>query len=93
METTRIYDSLPSDVAKNTTSFEGVDDIKIKSRENLVSKIKKLIKNAREIENGTSVIAIIGEWGEGKTDTYTRVINPYIESKGDYSFFVLQLRH
>lgn len=84
MKTTQIYNQLPSD----TPRFEGVDDVKIKSRENLVGRLKKLINNAKDMEKGMSVISIIGEWGEGKTDTYTRFINPYVESKDDYAFFV-----
>jgi len=84
LSTTRIYERLPSDAG---VTFEGFEDIKLKSRESVKEKLEDFIeycKNARK----PAIRVILGEWGEGKTDAYKRYIEPKAKADGNYAFFV-----
>lgn len=83
--TTRKFDKLPS---MSGTPFSGFQDIKIKSRQVVEDEIYNFIEYCRGEAKGISGRFILGEWGEGKTDTYERLIKPEIEDSGDYLFFV-----
>lgn len=69
-------------------SFPGYSDIKIKSREHFINQLTDFINLSKKHAKGTTAYPIIGEWGQGKTDSYFRFIKPYVESKGDYAFYV-----
>jgi len=84
LATTRIYNRLPSDAG---VTFEGFEDIKLKSRESVKEKLEDFMdycKNARK----PAIRVILGEWGEGKTDAYKRYIKPKAEAENNYAFFV-----
>ena len=83
--TTKKFDKLPS---MSGTPFSGFQDIKIKSRQVVEEEINNFIEYCRSESKGISGRFILGEWGEGKTDTYERLIKPEIEDSGDYLFFV-----
>lgn len=85
MKTTRLYDRLPS---LTGVHFEGFENIKIESRENVTRKLEDFIKYCRTSARGTAVCMILGEWGQGKTETYKRFIEPLFMKKGDYALFV-----
>lgn len=90
MKTTRVYDRLPSSwVSKkgSDVKFEGFKDITLKSREPAVLQVKEFIQRCRTAD-GTNICTILGEWGQGKTEINNRFIEPYVKSKGDYSFFI-----
>lgn len=90
MKTTRVYDRLPSSwVSKkgSDVKFEGFKDITLKSREPAVLQVKEFIQRCQTAD-GTNICTILGEWGQGKTEINNRFIEPYVKSKGDYSFFI-----
>ena len=91
MKTTKNFDRLPSSwVSKKNSDvkFEGFKDITLKSREPAVEQVKEFIKRCRTSADGTNICAILGEWGQGKTEINNKFIEPYLKSKGDYSFFI-----
>lgn len=87
---TKLYKHIPGDqgVAGSETSFPGYSDIKIKSREQFIKQLTDFINYSKEHAKGSTAYPIIGEWGQGKTDSYFRFIKPYVESMGDYTFYV-----
>ncbi len=88
MKTTKLYFKLPSDVTGVAkTSLPGYDDVKIESREEFINELQNAINISLDDAEGTTVISIIGEWGQGKTDSYTRFIKPYLENNGNYGLF------
>jgi len=84
MNVTRIFNKLPSD---SGVTFEGFEDIKLASRENVKRKLEEFISLCESTKKPT-IRVILGEWGEGKTDAYKRYIRPRVEQKGHYAFFV-----
>jgi len=82
---TRKFDRLP-----NITGipFSGLDEAKIESRDVIEKEIKSFIEYCRDNPEGVAARFILGDWGEGKTDTYKRIIQPEIKEKGDYLFFL-----
>ena len=87
---TKLFKHIPGDwgVAGAEISFPGYSDFKIKSREQFIEQLTEFISYSKEYAKRTTAYPIIGEWGEGKTDSYFRFIKPYVESKGDYAFYV-----
>lgn len=85
MKTTSVYDRLPSIAGVH---FGGFENIKIESRENVTRKLEDFIKYCRNSAKGTAVCMILGEWGQGKTETFKRFIEPLSKKRGDYAFFV-----
>jgi len=87
---TRLFKHIPGDqgVAGAEISFPGYSDIKIKSREQFIYQIKDFINFSKKHASGSKAYPIIGEWGQGKTDSYFRFIKPYVESMGDHAFYV-----
>ncbi|BAW32118.1 conserved hypothetical protein [Methanothermobacter sp. MT-2] len=85
MKTTSLYDRLPSIAGVH---FGGFENIKIESRENVTRKLEDFIKYCRSSAKGTAVCMILGEWGQGKTETFKRSIEPLSKKGGDYAFFV-----
>jgi hypothetical protein len=81
---TRIFDRLPSDAG---ITFEGFEDIRIKSRELVKTKLEDFMEYCKDARK-PAVRVIIGEWGEGKTDAYKRYIKPKCQAEGNYAFFV-----
>lgn len=69
-------------------SFSGNDEIIIESRSEIEKEIKDFINYCRDNAEGVAARFILGEWGEGKTDTYERLIKPEITSSSDYLFFL-----
>ena len=82
---TRKYDRLPS---ISGTPFSGFEDIIIESRQIVEDRIINFIKYCKNDAESVSARFILGEWGEGKTDSYNRLIRPEIEKDDDYIFFV-----
>ena len=82
---TRKYDKLPS---ISGTPFSGFEDIVIESRQIVENRIINFIKYCKNDAEGVSARFILGEWGEGKTDSYNRLIRPTVETNDDYIFFV-----
>jgi len=81
---TRIFDRLPSDAG---VTFEGFEDIRIKSRELVKTKLEDFMEYCKDAKK-PAVRVILGEWGEGKTDAYKRYIQPKCQAEGNYAFFV-----
>ncbi|MEM3580018.1 MAG: hypothetical protein QXU11_07525 [Thermoproteota archaeon] len=81
---TRIFNRLPSDAG---VTFEGFEEIKVGSRESVRKKLEDFIEYCR-IAKKPAIRAILGEWGEGKTDAYRRYIQPKSQAEGNYAFFV-----
>jgi hypothetical protein len=81
---TRIFDKLPSDAG---VTFEGFEDIRIKSRESVKAKLEDFMKYCKDTKK-PAIRVILGEWGEGKTDAYKRYIQPKCQTEGNYAFFV-----
>ncbi len=69
-------------------SFPGYSDIKLKSREQFINQLTDFIKFSKKHAKGSTAYPIIGEWGQGKTDSYFRFIKPYVESMEDYALYV-----
>lgn len=84
-ECTKKYDRLPS---ISGTPFSGFEDIGIESREIVEDRIINFIQYCKNEAEAVSARFILGEWGEGKTDSYNRLIKPEIEKNDDYIFFV-----
>lgn len=70
------------------SSFPGYSDIKIKSREQFINQLIDFINFSKKHAKGSTAYPIIGEWGQGKTDSYFRFIKPYVEDMEDYAFYV-----
>ncbi|MEN6554089.1 MAG: hypothetical protein ABFC34_14520 [Methanobacterium sp.] len=91
---TQVYDRLPYWVSKDSedsnskSEFDGFKDIKLESREKVVESIKEFIKYSKDHAKGTTACTILGEWGQGKTEIFNSLIKPYVESQGDYAFFL-----
>ena len=88
---TRLYKHIPGDQRSSwitEISFPGHSDIKIKSREQFIEQLTDFINYSKEHATSNYAYPIIGEWGQGKTDSYFRFIKPYVESMGDYAFYV-----
>jgi hypothetical protein len=83
-EKTRIFDRLPKDAG---VTFEGFEDIRIKSREVVREELEDFLKYCKGAR-GTALRVITGEWGEGKTDAYVRYIRKKCEDEGNLAFFV-----
>jgi hypothetical protein len=81
---TKIFDRLPSDAG---VTFEGFEDIRIKSREFVKAKLEDFMEYCKEAKK-PALRVIVGEWGEGKTDAYKRYIQPKCQAEGNYAFFV-----
>lgn len=84
---TRLYDKIPGSIV-GPDKFEGFLDVPIESRQKFVESVVESIKISRTSAETSTAFPIIGEWGQGKTDSYYRFIRPYINSKDDYSFIV-----
>ena len=82
--TTKMYSRLPITTG---IPFSGLEEVKIESREIVEKQIKDFLIYCRTA-NGISARIILGSWGEGKTDTYTRVIEPEIKKTKDELFFL-----
>ncbi|MEM4729634.1 MAG: hypothetical protein QXH42_07770 [Thermoplasmata archaeon] len=84
--TTKLYQRLPPD---SGTSFEGVEKIKIKSRENISILVSDFvdfcIKNAKK----PACRIILGDWGEGKSELYNLHIKPIVETRKSIIFKTL----
>lgn len=89
---TRLYKHIPGDQgvagSSNDETFLGHSDIKIKSRTQFIEQLTDFITYSKEHAKGSTAYPIIGEWGQGKTDSYFRFIKPYVENKGDYAFYL-----
>jgi len=81
---TKIFDRLPSDAG---VTFEGFEDIRIKSRESVKNKLEDFMEYCKYAKK-PAIRVILGEWGEGKTDAYKRYIQPKCQAEGNYAFFV-----
>ncbi|MEM1574159.1 MAG: hypothetical protein QXI49_06770 [Candidatus Methanomethylicaceae archaeon] len=81
---TRIFDRLPNDAG---VTFEGFEEIRIKSRESVKSKLEEFMEYCKDAKK-PAIRVILGEWGEGKTDAYKRYIQPKSQKEGNYAFFV-----
>ncbi len=84
METTSIFNKLPSDAG---VVFEGFERITIKSRLDVKKKLEEFIDIVKS-ERRPTMRVIVGEWGEGKTDAYKRYIEPTTKEIGYGAFFV-----
>ncbi|MGC9777771.1 MAG: hypothetical protein HZR80_00850 [Candidatus Heimdallarchaeota archaeon] len=67
--------------------FIGVREIKIPSRIRLFKKIKEFIDIAYDSKT-TTIRSIIGEWGEGKSQTYNYYIEPEVKKRKGISILV-----
>ena len=84
METTKIFNKLPSDAG---VVFEGFERITIKSRLDVKKKLEEFIDIVKS-ERKPTMRVIVGEWGEGKTDAFKRYIEPITKEIGYDAFFV-----
>jgi len=84
METTRIFNRLPSDAG---VVFEGFERITIQSRLYVKKKLEEFIEIIKS-ERKPTMRVIVGEWGEGKTDAFKRYIEPITKEIGYGAFFV-----
>ncbi|MDT7886512.1 MAG: hypothetical protein RQ968_03985 [Thermoproteota archaeon] len=88
MSETLIYKKLPN---IQGVTFEGVENIKLKSRESVKQSLESFIKYCLEDARKPALAIIRGEWGEGKTDVYERYIKRLPEERQKeicYAFFV-----
>lgn len=83
--TTRKFDRLPKDTG---IPFSGLEEVRIESRKEVENQITSFISYCKEEATGISARIILGDWGEGKTDTYERIIKPYIKENNDELFFL-----
>lgn len=67
--------------------FEGLENVKLKSREEVGKKIEEYLEVVSR-EKRTTVRAILAEWGEGKTDAYERYIKQKAKSLNFSPYFV-----
>lgn len=81
---TKIFKRLPKDAG---VTFEGFEDTRIKGREIVREQLEDFLEYCKTAR-GTALRVILGEWGEGKTDTYRRYIRPKCEAEGNLAFFV-----
>ncbi|AXV39089.1 hypothetical protein [Methanobacterium sp. BAmetb5] len=85
METTAKFKRFPP---ISGVTFSGNEKTAIKSRLSIEEEIKDSINYCKKESEGVAARFILGDWGEGKTDTYERIIEPYITNSGDYLFFL-----
>ena len=83
--TTDVFNRLPQ---ISGVPFSGLEEVKIESREIVEKQIKDFLMYCRNEANGIAARIILGSWGEGKTDTYSRVIEPEIKKSEDELFFL-----
>ena len=84
METTKIFNKLPSDAG---VVFEGFERITIKSRLDVKKRLEDFIDIVKS-ERKPTMRVIVGEWGEGKTDAFKRYIEPTTKEIGYHALFV-----
>jgi hypothetical protein len=84
MITTQTFKRLPSD---SGVTFEGFEDIKLRSREEVRKKLEEFINYCKEARK-PAIRIILGEWGEGKTDAFKRYIEPRAKIEGNYAFLI-----
>ncbi len=84
MNSTKIFDRLPSDAG---VTFEGFEEIRIKSRESVRNKLEEFMEYCKNAKK-PAIRVILGEWGEGKTDAYRRYVQQKSQAEGNYAFFV-----
>lgn len=85
METTTKFKRFPP---ISGVTFSGNEKTAIKSRLAIEEEIKDSINYCKKETEGVAARFILGDWGEGKTDTYERIIEPVITKSGDYLFFL-----
>lgn len=85
---TRIYDNIPGDFGVSKTSLPGFSDVEIESRVQFINQVKKFIRHSLTFATGSNAFPVIGEWGQGKTDSYFRFIEPYVKSEGHHALFI-----
>lgn len=85
METTTKFKRFPP---ISGVTFSGNEKTAIKSRLAIEEEIKDSINYCKKETEGVAARFILGDWGEGKTDTYERIIEPVITNSGDYLFFL-----
>lgn len=69
--TTTPPDRLPPDAG---VTFDGFDGYSIPSRASVKKKIDEFLNYALKEASSPAVRAIVGEWGEGKTEAYERYV-------------------
>ena len=74
----------PSDAG---VTFEGFEEIHLKSREIVRKKLEDFIKYCLDSKK-PAIRVLLGEWGEGKTDAFARYIKPKVEAEKNYAFLV-----
>ena len=84
-ETTKKFERFPP---ISGVTFSGNEKTAIESRLVIEEEITDFINYCRVDADGVAARFILGDWGEGKTDTYERLIKPEITSAGDYLFFL-----
>lgn len=67
--------------------FEGVENIKIQSREEVRKKLEEYLETVKK-ESTTTIRFVLAEWGEGKTDIYKRYLEPNAEKFNFLPIFV-----
>lgn len=75
---------MPSDAG---VTFEGFEEFKIKGRESVRQGLENFIEYCKGAKK-PAIRIILGEWGEGKTDAYSRYIVPRSQVDGNHAFFV-----
>jgi hypothetical protein len=81
--TTRAFVNPLSDAG---VTFEGFQTIKIPSREAVREKLQDFLIYCSTAKK-PAIRVILGEWGEGKTDTYVRYLSPQCEKQGNSAYF------
>jgi hypothetical protein len=84
LPSTRIFDRLPSD---SGVTFEGFENVKLRSREEVKKQLEDFMKYCKSSRK-PAIRIIVGEWGEGKTDTFERYIKPKAMEENDYAFLI-----
>lgn len=74
----------PSDAG---VTFEGFEEIRLKSREEVRKKLEDFIKYCLDSKK-PAIRVLLGEWGEGKTDAFNRYIKPRVEATKNYAFLI-----
>ena len=84
MNTTRVYDTLPSDAG---VTFEGFENIVLPTRSIVKNQLDSFISFCYST-NKSALRVLIGEWGEGKTDAFYRYLLPRTEKENHFAFLV-----
>lgn len=79
------FSRLPSDTG---VTFKGVEKISIPSREEVAQKLSNFLYYCLKEANKPAIRAILGEWGEGKTDTFRRYIEPKVKKEHGLAFCI-----